>query len=260
MEIGISTATFFGKVNTEDTFGLIRQVGARVCEVFLNTFYEYRPEFADLLLERKGDLSVHSIHTLNTNFEPQLFNNAERTRSDAEAIFRAVLDTGRRLGAGCYTFHGVARLKRSGFYDNYEVIGPKVEHIREIAAEYGIALCFENVHWAHYAHPGFFSGIRQYCPELCGCLDIKQAMQSGFPLEAYLEEMGERIRTVHVCDYDADGKLCAPGKGCFDFAKFFSQLREYGVDCPVIMELYSGDYRGIEDLKQSFDYLGNLLK
>lgn len=259
MEIGISTATFFGKAHTEDSFALIRQIGARTCEVFLNTFYEYRPEFATLLCERKGDLRVHSIHTLNTNFEPQLFNAADRTRGDAEEIFRSVLESGRRLGARHYTFHGVARLKRTGMYDNYASIGPKVERIRQIAAEYGIALCFENVHWAHYAHPGFFTGIREYCSELCGCLDIKQAMQSGYSVEDYIKEMGDRIRTVHVCDYDADGRLCAPGRGIFDFQRLFGLLRDCGADCPVLMELYSGDYEDLDELTRSFDYLNNLL-
>ena len=259
MEIGISTATFFGKANTEDTFELIRKIGARTCEVFLNTFYEYRPEFAALLCERKGDLRVHSVHSLNTNFEPQLFNASDRTRGDAEAIFRMVLESGRMLGAGNYTFHGVARLKKTGMYDNYADVGPKVERIRQIAAEYEISLCFENVPWAHYAHPGVFAGAREECPELCGCLDIIQAMQSGYSVDDYIKEMGDRIRTVHVCDYDDSGRLCAPGSGSFDFKRLFGLLRDHGAACPILMELYSGDYESLDELSRSFDYLNNLL-
>ena len=99
MIVGISTATFFLKELTEDTFSVIQRCGGQTCEVFLTTYSEYEPEFASLLLQRKGDLDVYSVHSLNTQFEPQLFNPAPRTRSDAEGVFRKALAAGKTLGA-----------------------------------------------------------------------------------------------------------------------------------------------------------------
>ena len=84
-------------------------------------------------------------------------------------------------------------------------------------------------------------------------------MQSGYPVDDYIKEMGDRIRTVHVCDYDDSGRLCAPGRGSFDFKRLFGLLRDHGVDCPILMELYSGDYESLDELTRSFDYLNNLL-
>ena len=52
MKVGISTATFFTRVLTEDSFSVIRRLGADCAEVFLTTWYEYEPSFADLLRER----------------------------------------------------------------------------------------------------------------------------------------------------------------------------------------------------------------
>ena len=68
MKVGISTATFFTKVLTEDSFSVIKRLGADTCEVFLTTFYEYKDAFAQLLKERKGDFDVYSVHSLNTQF------------------------------------------------------------------------------------------------------------------------------------------------------------------------------------------------
>ena len=58
MKVGISTATFFTKVLTEDSFSVIKRLGADTCEVFLTTFYEYKDAFAQLLKERKGDFDA----------------------------------------------------------------------------------------------------------------------------------------------------------------------------------------------------------
>ena len=125
MEIAISTATFFGKSYTEDSLDLIKSLGLKTVEVFLTTFREYEPVFGDLLASRKGDLNVHSVHSLNLHYEPELFNNAERTREDAEAILNKVMSNGAKLGAKYYTFHGIARLKKRPYVVDYDVFARK---------------------------------------------------------------------------------------------------------------------------------------
>ena len=94
MTTGISTASLFGRYNTEDTFSILRDMGVKVAEVCLSTFSEYEPAFAQRLTALKGDLQIHSVHALTTQFEPQLFNVSARVRADAEAIFRKVLSCG----------------------------------------------------------------------------------------------------------------------------------------------------------------------
>ena len=155
MKVGISTATFFSKVLTEDSFSVIQRCGGECAEVFLTTRYEYEPSFADLLAERKGDLEIYSVHALNTQFEPELFNAVARTRRDAEELYRKVLDVGRKLGAKCYTFHGRMRLKRN-MVISPEAAGRRMKELGDIALDYGVKLCFENVHWAMFNSPEFF--------------------------------------------------------------------------------------------------------
>ena len=106
MLVGISTATYFTKLVTENSFSVICRNGGKIAEVFLTTYSEFEEDFGHLLNEVKGDTEIYSIHSLSTAFEPQLFNKAERTRKDAEKFFRKVLRVGQIIGAKCYTFHG----------------------------------------------------------------------------------------------------------------------------------------------------------
>ncbi len=259
MEIGLSTATFFGKSLTEDSLSLIKESGASVAEVFLTTFYEYEPEFGDLLLERKGKLRIHSVHTLTNQFEPQLSNRAERTRADAFKLLTKVCTTMQKLGAKFYTFHGASIIKKTMLNVNYEYESSCVRRIMDEISKFGGELTFENVHWARYNNPDFIRNMLKYIPNLKTCLDIKQAMQSGIDYKEYIKAARGTIRTVHVCDWTENG-LCPPGRGKFDFKELFSLLTDVGYDGPVMIELYSRDYEDYREVYDSVDYLKNLLK
>lgn len=259
MEIGLSTASFFGKALTEDCFDILREAGVSVAEVFLTTFSEYEEEFGDLLLSRKGDIKVHSIHTLTNQFEPQLSNRAERTRADAFKLMNKACSTMQKLGAGYYTYHGASLIKKSMQKVDFEYESKCVRRIMDTVSAYGGELTFENVHWARYNNPDFIRKLREYLPDLKTCLDIKQAMQSGIDYKEYLKAASGSIRTVHVCDYHEDGTLTLPGKGIFDFKEFFARLSDVGYDGPIMVELYSRDYQSFKEVYDSVDYLKNLL-
>lgn len=259
MKLGLSTATFFGKLLTEDSFTPMHKMNAEVAEVFLTTFYEYKPEFADLLKTKIENLEIHSVHSLNNQFEPELYNYMPRTRVDAEKIFKDVCLCGRILNAKYYTFHGPARLKKKEYVFDYEYIGKRTEELCKITESYGMELCYENVHWTFYSENGYFKNLKKYSPSLRACLDIKQAMQSKIDYKLFIEDMGPDIRTVHLCDYNQNGDLCLPGQGIFNFPELFAILNDSGFTGALILELYSGDYKSTEQLEKSYDYLKNLM-
>jgi sugar phosphate isomerase/epimerase len=232
-------------------------MGCTVCEVFLTTFCEYEDSFTELLAARQKNIKVHSVHSLNNHYEPELFNMSSRTRNDAEVILKKVLRGGQRLGAKYYTFHGQARLKSKPYNVDWPRIGGRCREINNLCNEYGISLSYENVHWALYNNPNFYKQLKQYAPDVKTTLDIKQAMQSGISVYEYIDDMGDSLSTVHVCDYREDGKLCVPGKGSFDFTKLFAKLFEIGYNNPVLLELYSGDYKDFDDVKRGYEYLVN---
>ncbi|MCM1305955.1 MAG: sugar phosphate isomerase/epimerase [Firmicutes bacterium] len=258
MRVGISTATFFLKELTEDSFSVIQRCGGETCEVFLTTYSEYEPEFVDTLKAKKGDLDVYSVHSLNTQFEPQLFNLAPRTRADAEKLFRKVLAAGMTLGARVYTFHGLSRLKKNTYFDPVTV-GKRMRELGEIANEYGITLCLENVHWATFNAPSFYAEMKKYSPN-CGCvLDVKQAWQSGYDWREYLDVMGDTLKNVHLSDVDKDGNIAMVGKGAFPFEELIKRLDGIGYDGPLMIEQYAKNYDGYDEVAQSVKYLKNIV-
>lgn len=258
MKVGISTATYFTKLVTEDTFSVISRCGGECAEVFLTTYSELEPAFSDLLIEKKGDLDVYSVHSLSTSFEPQLFNAAPRTVADAEIFFDKVLAAGEKLGAKCYTFHGSTRVKKTAYYDP-EKFGARINELAKMALAHGIKLCFENVHWCAFNTPQFFEKMKKFAPDVYTTLDVKQAWQSGSDWNDYISAMGDRLANVHLCDHDADGKICMVGKGVFPFDKLIERLKKEGYGGPVILEQYAKDYQSFSEVEESVQYLKNII-
>ena len=254
MKIGISTASLFMRLYNEDAVALISEWGVQTAEVFLTSFCEYEPRFAKTLLQKKGALSVNSVHVLNTQFEPQLFSRHPRVSADAYAWLDKVLESAHILGATHYTFHGLARLKKS-FKEDLPWAGEKLKEISTFCKKKGVSLCLENVEWALYNRAGIFREVKKYCPDLKSVLDIKQAKISRCPYEDYLEDMGSSLAYVHASDFDEAGNKCLPGRGTFDFETLFKRLRESGFDGAIIIENYNDDYRELKELKDSYEYL-----
>lgn len=255
MEIGVSTASLFMREYNEDALPLLDKSDARVVEVFLQGFSEYKKEFGELLKSRLGNLKVHSVHALTLTYETELFTINERAFTDVKEIFQSVLTTAKLLGATCYTMHGRARIKKSVNYDDFVKIGKRLDKLCDIAENYDVNICLETVEWALYNAPGYFKKVKEYAPRLKGTLDIKQCRLSGFDYRDYIADMGENIKTVHLSDIDENGKIKLPGKGNFDFETLFRRLKDSGSDPNALIEVYKDDYDDIGEIKNSLDYL-----
>ena len=257
MKVGISTASLFLRKNNEEALPLFDAWGVPCAEVFLTSFCEYAPAFAHTLAAAKGGVEIHSVHVLNTQYEPQLYAEHPRVLEDANGWLREVLSSANILGAHNYTFHGIARLKRT-FRENWQRFSAITAQIYETCRAAGVRLCYENVEWALYSRPGLFALLKKDCPDLGGVLDIKQARITGYDWREYLADMGESLATVHVSDVTAEGKMCLPGRGVFDFAELFARLRDIGFDGAVLIENYARDYDEPDELRRSFEYLADL--
>lgn len=254
MKVGISTASLFLKEDNENAVRLLNEWNIDCAEVFLTSFSEYEPAFAEELKARKGNLDVYSVHDLNTQFEPQLYAAHPRVKADAFSWLAKVMQTAKILGAKHYTFHGIARIKRT-FQENLPAAAERTREISEFCKQYGVQLSYENVEWALVNRPEVFPVLRERCPHLGAVLDIKQARLSGYDYRDYLKAMGSNITHVHVSDLAADGTMCLPGKGTFDFDELFSRLRDIGFTGAVLIENYAKDFKETEELKESYLFL-----
>lgn len=256
MKIGISTASLFLDLPTEEATKYLSEHGVKTSEAFLTAFSEYSEDFAKLLAKNKGNMNFNSVHSLTTQYEPQLYSKNERAYNDAYAVLEKVLKAGQTIGAKNYTFHGFARIKRTPIKIDYDVCGDFTRKISEKCAEYGINLAYENVHWCYYNYIGFFSEMKKRCPLLKGTLDIKQARQSGVNYAEFIDEMAEDIVTVHVSDINENGKMCLPlMNGTVDYDDLFSRLVDVGFDGAVLIEAYREDYKNRLELLDSMNAL-----
>ena len=255
MKIGISTASLFARKNTEDALEFLSKSGVDTTEIFLESYCEYNQEFGKLLKERKGNIDVHSVHTLTTQFEPQLFSLNERAKKDSFEYLDKTMQAAKEVGAKYYTFHGQARLKRTPLKIDFDRTAEHAQMIIDAIKKYGVTLAYENVHWSYYNYIGFFDELRKRTVGLKGTLDIKQARQSNVDYREFLNEMGSDIVTVHISDVDEKGKMCLPGKGTTDFSDMFNRLNAVGFDGAVLLEVYTGDYDKETELFDSVDFV-----
>ena len=262
MKVGVSTASLFQRKTNEDALPLLNDLGVTCAEVFLTTFSEYDEEFGKLLAEKKGNIDVHSVHVLNTQFEPQLFSLADKVKRDAFFWLRRSMSVGKAIGAKYYTFHGIGRYKkdaREGKTDNYPFWAEKLREIDGVCEEYGVKLSLETVEWSILRKPQIFTEILKSFPSLTGVLDIKQTRVSGYSDKDYINAMQGKITHVHVSDIGENGKMCLPGKGKYDFDTLLKMLADSGFDGPLLIEAYKGDYEKVEELKTACEYLQELI-
>lgn len=263
MQLGISTASLHGKLCTEDALKWIGDIGADCAEVFLTTYSEYRAGFLEPLLNAQcaSGIQVSSMHTLNTQFEGQLFSSAPRQKADAFEIFTSVLDIGQALGARNYVMHGPAQIKYAKYNTDYQVFAAVTDELDQLCAARNMRMTWENVHWAHYNHPDFIIRLSEKAKRpVHTTLDIKQAMQSNEDYMRYFNAMGNTLCNVHVCDFDSQGALYLPLEGDFDFEGLFLALHAIKYAGPVIIEVYDRSFSKLSELENCYFRLQKIMK
>ncbi|MBO4251096.1 MAG: sugar phosphate isomerase/epimerase [Clostridia bacterium] len=258
MQTGISTASLFGRFFTEDSTALLSRRGVKCTEIFLESFCEYNEQFGQLIASCKGDMAIHSVHTLTTQFESTLYSLNKRAQDDSFAFLESTMQAARAMDAKYFTFHGLARVKRTPYVIDFARCGEITRRVMEVCAKYGVTLAYENVHWAYYNYIGFFSELKKHTTGLKGTLDIKQARQAGIDANEFINEMGEDIVTVHLSDIDENGKMCLPGRGVTDFKDLFTRLRDKGFDGAMLLEVYKNDFSELNELFESLAFVDDL--
>lgn len=254
MQTGISTASLFPRLNTEDALEKIKSLGADCAEIFFSTFYEYRPEFAKSLAERVQGLKINSVHANSCNFEPNFFNPSHRVKGDGYYWLDQIGRSARLLGCGNYTFHGFNRINGRA-NDDFDAFAAGLNEICDFASDYSLKICLENVRWSLYDRPGVFSQLKSRTPALGAVFDIKQARMSGYPYQAYIKDMSGAIQYAHLSDVDEMGRTCLPGTGIYDFTDIISRLVGEGFDGALLIEVYADNYSDFGDIARSVEFI-----
>lgn len=259
MKIGISTACFYPRVNTEDTFEIIKSLGFDTCEVFLECEFETGYLYIEGLKKKIDslNLNVYSIHPFSA-FEPFIFDKYPRRKYEMEKRFEDTCKACSLLGAKYYIFHGISN---TGTAVDIDYIAQGMDRLLSIAEGYGVGLAWENVSWCRSSSPEFINDIKSRMKRRINFnLDLKQAVRSGFSPYDYLKVYGKDLVNVHINDSNEKSSCLLPGKGNSDFKRLISYVKDIDESIPFIIEVYSENYDEYEQLKISKEYLEKIEK
>ena len=259
MQLGISTAAFYGKLETEEAAAKIAQLPLDCAEVFFQSDSEISTEFAALVKQNLGSVACTSVHPLG-GYENYMAGRPARQVKDAFDHYRRILDAGKVLGAQTFVYHGRNTPQLNALPWNLpwniEALVPMCEE----AEKRGMVVGWENVYWCQLTEPKRVLEAKAALPQVRFTLDIKQAMRANGDPIAFVHAMGDRLCNVHVCDWKDDGTLCLPGEGMFDFDALFAALKEVEYDGPVIMEPYLRLIGSDEALGRSIAFMREKMK
>lgn len=256
MEIGLSSASFYPQVKTEDSIKIMKELGFGVGEIFLNSVSEYEYDFIKLLVDEKekNEFKVNSVHGFSASFEPFIFDAYKRRRNDMMVYFKKICNAGKQLGAKCYTFHGMKNngVRKLGLDFVIEIYN----ELTYIAGEAGIMLAQENVSWCMSHDLNFLRELREKCKyPLYFTLDIKQAYRVGIDPVDYIKVMKDKMVNLHINDKDEENNCLLPGKGNVNYERISNELEKAGYTGNGIIEVYRDNYENFSELTESCKHI-----
>ena len=255
MKLGLSSAAFYGRMETEEAAAHLRDFPIEVCEIFLESLSEYCRAFGKVAAAELGPVKCVSVHAKGTQFEPDLFSCSRRQQEDAMGIFSGICGAGQALGAKYYVLHGPGNARNAVPPESIHDLQGRFARMGSIARERGIEVLWENVSWCSLRTPAEVRRAGELLPGLGYVLDVKQAFRARCEPIDMLRAMDGNVRHVHALDWTAEGKLCLPGQGVTDWPGLLRALRESGYDGAIILEPYSWQAMDEDALRRSLDYL-----
>ena len=255
----MSSAAFYGRLETEDAAAHVRDFPVETCEVFLQTYSESGRRFGTMVRSRVEDMPCASVHAKGSQFELDLFGRSKRQVEDAMGIFTGVCDAGQALGARYYVFHGPGSARGAQPPERINALQERFARMREIAAGRGMEILWENVSYCSLRKPEHVLQLKTLLPGIGFVLDVKQALQADVDVLDMMHAMGSNLKHVHVLDRMTDGKLCLPGQGTMDWQAFFKELKKIGYVGAVILEPYEQQARDEDALRECLEYLHGLI-
>lgn len=257
MDFGISTACLYPAL-IEDTVRYYCENGVQELELFVNSVGEATPAFLEQLqpILRANGTRVVSIHPFTSGLEPLLFfSDYARRFEDGLKLYQRFFDACNRLGASILVFHG-DRAESKNSDDRYF---ERFQKLYRAARESGVCVAQENVSRCRSREPAFLRKMRQQLGEdVRFVLDLKQAQRSGYPVEEYMDAMGEQLCHLHLNDANATQDCLLPGQGTRDFRSLFENLSRRGFAGGGVIEVYRENFSRPEQLLESYGYLAGL--
>ncbi len=238
---------------TEDVLLHLKEIGAETSEIHLQTFYEYRPEFAKKYAPRLEGTEVACISVAPQNFEPQLFSENRRIRGDGLYWLDQLARSAQLFDAKNYALCGAVQNCGCNVFGE---IAERLGYVAEFCSRYGLNLCLENCVVGIYSRPNLFCELKQRVQTLSGVFNLEQARKSCYPYQMYINDMSGAISCARLSDMDQNGKICLPGEGGTDFKEVLKRLKGAGFDGALIIDAPAGE---LAELSRSAEHIKEIV-
>lgn len=260
MSFGISGASLY-PLETEKALEMIGKNNIPCTEVFFNSIKELEDDFIEKLIKIKNDCgirisSIHPAFSLSESF--LLFSAYERRTAEGFEIYKRYGEIASKLGAKYVILHGG---KPNGVLDDYGYI-ERFYKLSRAVKEQGAVLLHENVVNFRAGSAEFLKKFTDYLKDDADiCFDIKQAVRGNYDPTETVNIIGKNIRHYHISDNSSLSDCMLPGKGNFDFKKFFKAASKFDYKGDFIVEVYRSAYNEFGELFSSyFDFSDNMKK
>lgn len=248
MEIGISTACFYPQP-TEEALLKTAALYPSVAEIFFNSPSELLPVFTKNLRKTADEygLSVCAVHPFGSFAESyNYFSNYPRRFEDAKEELKRYFDAMHTLGAEIFVMHGI---KKPGTITD-ELYFERFAELIALGKQNGVIVAQENVVHYRSESPEFLSRMASFIgADFKIVLDIKQARRANYDVYEFTDRLAQHIAHIHISDFDDTHDCTLPLTGKFDFARFFSCLKDKGYDGNCMIELYADGFSNAEELR-----------
>lgn len=259
MKVGISTACLY-PTELEKAFRLVAESGIKTTEIFVNSGCELSdPYLGEMLaVKREYAIDVVSVHPFSCSIEPiMLFTRYERRVADMLEYYKKFFEYMNLFGAKYFILHGNKPENRCPD----ELYFERYMKLQDTAGEFGLTVLQENVARCTGRSLDFLKKMKDTLGDSAVfVLDTKQAHRSGNDPIEMVKALGSSIKHVHFSDYGKAGDCLKFGFGEYDNLTLFTELKKFGFDGSVLIELYEGSFDGIDDLARNCRELEKFLE
>lgn len=260
MQTGISTACLYPML-LEKSLSTLISMKFRNFEIFINTFSELGENYLSELkkLADESGSVIRSVHPFTSGYESfLLFSGYRRRFEDSLELYEKYFHACNILGANIMVLHG-RKCERCDITD--EEFFERYLQLYELGQSFGVTVAQENVNQFCSDDPAFIRKMRKACGNKCAfVLDIKQAVRGGEDPFEMCNAMGKKICHVHINDNNKASDCLLPGFGKMDYSRLIGDLKRFGYDGSLIIEVYRKSFRTLDDLLLAKKTVENLVE
>ena len=237
----------------------VAAAGAGCTEFFVCTSSETSESFAReyrRICDGCG-VRVVSLHPHTSFAETFLFFSGYRSRfEDSLSLYDRYFEVCNIIGAKVVNFHG-AKLPNDVSVQRYAEVYHTLFRRAERA---GVIFAQENVRQHCSGGLDFLLELSRILRnEVRFTFDVKQANAEHLDVDRYIMNLAKKTALVHICDVTPKDFCLVPFNGSFDFARFFSKMKENGYDGTYMLEVYSSCFKDDSEIGNAVSGLKKIM-